>query len=153
MADEVKLAAIATEASINVPGIPRDLVHLGLHQRGVVVILAVRAAATASLGLIDLHRLAKRTLVFGISTALVAGLFRAKHPVIDDGLRVLLVLGSGDERLTLAQTSEAFNHDHGLFHATISRPDARIVKEAAALAMVEMNEPESSTWPTSSGKV
>lgn len=33
MADELELMAIATEASLNVPLVPRDLVHLGLSER------------------------------------------------------------------------------------------------------------------------
>ena len=153
MADKLELVAIATESSFNIPGVPRDLVHLGLRQCAVVVILAVGAATTTSFRLIALHSLAKRTPIFRIGSTLVAGILRAKHPVVNDDLRVLLILGSCDERLALTQSCESFDHDHWLLHDVISRPDARIVNAEAALAIVEMNAPASRTWPTSSGKV
>lgn len=41
VADKLELMAITTKASLNVPSVPRNLVHLGLCQSAVVVILAV----------------------------------------------------------------------------------------------------------------
>ena len=41
MTDELELMAVATEASVNVPLVRRYLVHLGLCQCAIVVILAV----------------------------------------------------------------------------------------------------------------
>jgi hypothetical protein len=145
MADELELVAIATETSLNVPCVPRDLVHLGLRQRAVVVILAVRAATTTRLSFIALHGLAKRSPIFRISATLVAGLFWAKHPVVNDGLRVLLVLGCCDERFAFTNAAKPTDHNHWLFHDVISRPDARMVNAEAALAFVRMDAPASRT--------
>ena len=41
MANEVEFVTVAAKPSVVVPLIPRDLAHLGLGHRGVVVILAV----------------------------------------------------------------------------------------------------------------
>jgi hypothetical protein len=72
---------------------------------------------------------------------LVAWVLRAKHPVVDDDLGVLFVLGCGDELLFNRQAHEALGHHHEFVHGVlldyvISRPDARMVSEVAALAMV-----------------
>ena len=145
MADEIELVAVTTKASANVPVVPRDGFHLGLGQRGVVVILTVRAPTAASLTLIDLHGLAQRHPVGLVGPAFVGRLLRPKHPVADDGLRVLAILGRRDERLGLGDPAKD--------HHVICLPLTRSVNAVAADAMVEMNDPASSTWPTSSGQV
>jgi len=99
MTDEVETVAVATEARINIPLVPRYLVHLCLCHCAVVVILAVGAATTTRFGLIHLHSLTKRNPVFRISITLVAGVLRAKHPIVDHDLGVLLVLSGSDEWL------------------------------------------------------
>ncbi len=153
VADELKLGAKSTEASVIIPLVARDAFHLGLGECAVIIILAVGAATTTSLSLIDLHRLTYRHPECLIGIRLIARVFRTKHPIVNDDLRVLFVLGGGDEWFAFTQASEPADDGYGLFHATISRPDARMVSEVAALAMVDMNEPESSTWPTNSGNV
>lgn len=145
VADELKLGAEATEASVIIPLIARDAFHLGLGERAVVVIFAVGAAPAPRLSLIDLHRLAYRHPECLIGIRFIARVFRTKHPIVNDDLRVLFVLGGGDEWLAFTQASEPANDSYGLFHAVISRPDARMVNEVAALAIVEMNELASST--------
>lgn len=145
VADELKLGAEATEASVIIPLVARDALHLGLGERAVVVILAVGAAPAPRLSLIDLHRLSYSDPERRIGIRLIARVFRTKHPIVNDDLRVLFVLGGGDEWLAFTQASEPANDGYGLFHATISRPDAVMVNEVAALAIVEMNELVSST--------
>ena len=135
MADEIELVAVATKACADVPVVPRDGVHLGLGQRGIVVILAVGAPTTASLTLIDLHGLAQRHPVGLVRTTLVGRLLRPKHPVADDGLRVLAVLSRRDERLGLGDATE--DHDLGLLvHHVITLPLTRSVRAVAAEAIV-----------------
>lgn len=151
VADKLKLGAKSTESSVIIPLVARDAFHLGLSESAVVIILAVRAATTTSLSLIDLHRLAYRHPECLIGIRFIARVFRTKHPIVNDDLRVLFVLGSRDEWFAFTQASKPADDSYGLFHATISLPDPRIVSALAALAMVDMNEPESSTWPTSSG--
>ena len=145
MTDELKLMAVATKSSVNVPLVKWYLFHLGLCQCAVVVILAVGAAAATGFSLIALHSLAKRNPVFRISALLVAGVFRAKHPVLDNHRRVLLVLSGSDEWFAFAHTREAFNHNHWLFHYDISRPDARMLMAVAVPAIVEINPPDAIT--------
>ena len=145
MTDELELMAVATEASINIPLVKWNLFHLGLGHGAVVVILAVRTSAPTSFSLIHLHSYTQGHPVFRISATLVAWVFRAKHPIVNDDLRVLLVLSSGDEWFAFAHTREAFNHDHWLFHYDISRPDARMLIAVAVPAIVEINPPDAIT--------
>lgn len=153
MTDEGKFRAIASVASVSVPLVRWNLFHLRLCHGRVVVIFTKRTTTAAGFCFIALHSLAKCSPIFRVSTALVAGLFRAKHPIIDHDLRVLLVLSGCDERFALAETVEAFDHEHGLFHYPISLPDARMLIAEAVPASVEMNPPFAMTWPTNSGKV
>ena len=153
VADELKLGAESTESSVIVPLVARDAFHLRLGECAVIIILAVGAATTTSLSLIDLHRLTYRHPECLIGIRFIARVFRTKHPIVNDDLRVLFVLGGGDEWFAFTQASEPADDGYGLFHAIISRPDARMVNEVAALAIVEMNELVSNTWPTNSGNV
>ncbi len=153
MTDELKLMTVATESSVNIPLVPRYLVHLGLCQCAVVVILAVGAAAATGFSLIDLHSYTQGNPVFRVSALLVAGVFRAKHPVLDDHRCVLLVLSGSDEWFAFAHTREAFNHNHWLFHCVTSLPEARMLIADAVPAIVEMNPDAGRTCPTNSGNV
>ena len=153
MAYEGKFRAIASVSGPLIPLVRWNLFHLCLCHGGVVVIFTKRAATTAGFSLIALHRLTQCCPIFRVCTALIAGLFRAKHPIIDYDLRVLLVFSGCDERFALAETVEAFDHEHGLFHYPISLPDARMLIAEAVPASVEMKPPFAMTWPTNSGKV
>lgn len=99
VADKVELVAVATETSVGVPVVAGDALHLGLGHGAVVVILAVRAPTTTGLFLVYLHGLADSDPVDLVGRWLVAGVFGAEHPVVDDGLGVFLVLGGSDELL------------------------------------------------------
>lgn len=145
MTDEFKLMAIATEASVNIPLVPRYLVHLGLCQCAVVVILAIRAATATGFSLIALHSFTKCNPVFRVSAALIARVLRAKHPIVNNDLGVLLVLSGGDEWFAFAHTREAFNHNHGFLHCVTSLPEARMLIADAVPAIVLMNDPLGNT--------
>lgn len=145
MADELKLGAETTEASVIIPLVARDALHLGLGERAIVVILAVGAATTASLSLIDLHRLAYRDPECLISIWFIARVFRTKHPILDNDLGVLFILGGGDEWFAFTQASEPANDSYGLFHYDTSRPDARMLIAVAVPAIVEINPPLGNT--------
>ncbi len=117
MADELEFGAITTETSIGVPVISGDTLHFGLRHGAVVVVLAVRAATTTRLFFIHLHGLANSDPVGLIGCWLVAWILRAKHPVIDGNLSVLLVFCCGDEFLIHRQTHKALGHHHEFVHA------------------------------------
>jgi len=119
MADKLKFGAIATKTSIGVQVVARDTLHLGLRHSAVVVVLAVRAATTTSLFLINLHGFAKRQPVGLVGRWLIAWVLRAKHPVVDDDLGVLLVLGCSDEFLIHRKAHKALGHHHEFVHAVL----------------------------------
>lgn len=117
MADELEFGAVATETCIGVPLIARDALHFGLRHGAVVVVLAVRAAMTTSFFFVHLHGLAHSDPVGLVGRWLVAWILRAKHPVVDGDLGVLLVLCCGDEFLTHWQAHKALGHHHKFVHA------------------------------------
>lgn len=119
VADELEFGAVATETSIGVPLIAWNALHLGLRHGAVVVVLAVRAATTTRLFLVNLHGLANRNPVSFVGRWLVAWILRAKHPVINDNLGVLLVLGCGDEFFLHRQAHKALRHHHEFVHAVL----------------------------------
>ena len=119
MADELKFGAITTETSIGVPLIAWDALHLGLRHGAVVVVLAVRATTTTSFFFVHLHGLANSDPVGFIGRWLVAWILRAKHPVINGDLGVLLVLGCGDEFFLHRQAHKALWHHHEFVHAVL----------------------------------
>ena len=119
MADKFELIAVASEAGFGVPVIARDAFHFSLRHGAVVVVLAVRAPAAASLLLVNLHGLANGDPIDLVGRWLVAWVLRPEHPVLDDGLGVLLVLGRGDEFLAHRQAGEALGDDHKFFHAVL----------------------------------
>ena len=157
MADKLEFCAVAPKTCIGVPFISGDTLHFGLRHCRIIVILAVRAATTTSLFFVALHGLAHCDPIWLIGRWFVAGILWAEHPIINGNLGILFVLGCGDEFFAHRQAHKALGHHHKFVHAVfpyvISRPDARIVSEVAALAMVEINPPLSKAWPTNSGIV
>ena len=119
MANELKFVAVTTETSIGVPVIAGDALHFGLCHGAVVVVLAVRAATTTRLFFIHLHGLANRYPIGLVGRWLIAWVFRAKHPVINDDLGVLLVLGCADEFFIHRQAHKALGHHHEFVHAVL----------------------------------
>ncbi len=119
MADEFELVAVASEACARVPVVARDALHFSLRHGAVVVVLAVRAPAAAGLLLVNLHGLTHSDPIDLVGRRLVAWVLRPKHPVLDDGLGVLLILGRGDEFLAHRQARETLGDDHKFFHAVL----------------------------------
>jgi len=117
VANELEFGAITTETSIGVPLIARDALHLGLCHGAVVVVLAVGAATTTRLFFVHLHGLANSDPVGFVGRWLVAWILRAKHPVINGDLGVLLVFGCGDEFFLHRQAHKALGHHHEFVHA------------------------------------
>src|SRR4030042_735940 len=120
MANKIELGAIPAKSSIGVPFVARDALHLGLRHCAVVVILAIRATTTTSFFLVHLHGLAKFHPIDLVGSWLVAWLFRSKHPIVDDGLGVLLVFCRGDELIHHWQARKPFGDNHKLVHAVFS---------------------------------
>lgn len=119
MANELEFVAVTTETSIGIPVIAWDALHLGLCHGAVVVVLAVRAATTTSFFFINLHGLAHCDPVGLVGRCLIAWILRAKHPVVNDDLSVLLILGCGDEFFLHRQTHKALGHHHEFVHAVL----------------------------------
>ena len=119
VANELEFGAVTTETSIGVPVIAWDALHLGLRHGAVVIVFAVRAATTTRLFFVHLHGLAHSDPVGLIGRWLVAWILRAKHPVVDDDLGVLLVLGCADEFFLHRQTHKALGHHHEFVHAVL----------------------------------
>jgi len=119
MANEVEFVAITPVASIHIPLIPWDAIHLCLHQWCRLKILAVRAPTTTRLFLVHLHGLGQLHPVRLVRARFVGRVFRAEHPVVNHHLGVLLVLGSRDERLGFRQAGEASHHDLGHVHVVL----------------------------------
>ena len=117
MANEFELVAVASEACAGVPVVARDALHFSLRHGAVVVVLAVRAPAAAGFFLVYLHGLANGNPIDLVGRRLVAWVLRPEHPVLDDGLGVLLVLCRGDEFLAHRQAGESLGDDHKFFHA------------------------------------
>jgi len=116
MANEVELVAITSIASVHIPLVPWDAIHFCLYQWCRLEVLAVRAATTTGLFLVNLHGFAERHPVGLVCAWLVGWLLRAEHPVVDHHLGVLLVLGRCDERHGFRQAGEASHHDLWHFH-------------------------------------
>lgn len=138
MADKIELLAVSSAATIHVEFVERDALHLGLHHGAILEILAVCAEAPARFLLGHAPGLCDALPVFLIGVRLDGCLLRAKLPFIDDALAVLAVL-SGRYDLLFREAKL----DHDFIHwcapySVISRPEARIVKVVAALAVVEM---------------
>ena len=119
MANELEFCAVTTETSIGVPVIAGDALHLGLCHGAVVVVLAVRAATTTRLFFVHLHGLTHSDPVGLVGRWLVAWVLRAEHPVVDDDLGVLLVLGCADEFFLHWKTHKALWHHHEFVHAVL----------------------------------
>ena len=119
MADEVEFGAVTTETSIGVPVISWDSLHFGLRHGAVVVVLAVGAPTTTSLFFVHLHGLAHSDPVGLVGRWLIAGILRAKHPVINDDLGVFFVLGCADEFFLHRQTHKALGHHHKFVHVSL----------------------------------
>ncbi len=97
MANKLEFVAVTTETSIGIPVIAGYALHLGLCHGAVVVVLAIRAATTTRLFFVHLHGFAHSDPVGFVGRWLIAWILRAKHPVINDDLGVLLVFGCADE--------------------------------------------------------
>ena len=119
VADELKFGAVATETSIGIPVVARDALHLGLCHGAVVVVLAVGAPTTTSFFFVHLHGLAHSDPVGLVGRWLIAWVLRAKHPVVNDDLGVLLVLSCGDEFFLNWQANKALGHHHKFVHAVL----------------------------------
>ncbi len=119
VADEVEFIAVATETGIGIPIVARYALHLGLGHGAVVVILAVAAPTTTGFFLVNLHGLAQRDPIDLVGCGFVAGVFWAKHPVVDHDLGVLFVLSCGDKFLFDRQAHEALGHHHEFVHAVL----------------------------------
>lgn len=119
MADELEFGAVATETGIGIPVIARYALHLGLRHGAVVVVLAVGAATTTSLFFVHLHGVAHSDPVGLVGRWLIAWILWAKHPVINDDLGVLFVLGCADEFFLHWQACKALGHHHEFVHAVL----------------------------------
>ena len=148
MTHEVKLFAIASATTIHVELVQRDAFHLRLHHRIILEIIAVGAEAAASLFVGHVPSGCDTLPERAIGRWFNRCLFWPQLPLVDHHLAVLAVLGCRNN-LLLRQTK--FNHH--VVHQEISLPEARIVRDVAALANVEIKPPSSSTWPTNSGQV
>ena len=146
--NEIKLLAIAATAARGVIVCHRDAFHLRLHHRVNAEIFAVQAHAPAGFLLGHVPRLSQRSPERLVCFRVKRWIGWAKLPAINRHLLVFLVVGCAGY-LLLRQAK--FNHH--VVHYAISLPEARIVKDVAAEASVDMNCPASKTWPTSSGQV
>ena len=119
VADELEFGAVTTETSIGVPLIARDALHLGLRHGAVVVVLAVGASTTTSFFFVHLHGFAHCDPVCFVGCWLVGWILRAKHPVVNGDLGVLLVFCCSDEFFLHRQAHKALGHHHEFVHAVL----------------------------------
>lgn len=119
MANELEFVAVTTETGIGVPVVARNALHLGLRHGAVVVVFAVGAATTTRLFFVNLHGIANCDPVGFVGRWLVGWILRAKHPVINDDLGVLLVFGCADEFFLHRQAHKALWHHHKFVHAVL----------------------------------
>ena len=140
MADKVKLLAIASATAIHVEFIQRDAFHLGLHHGIVLEVFAVGAETATSFFLAHVPSCRDTLPERAIGRWFDRCIFRPQLPLVDHDLAVLAVLGCRNDFL-LRQAKL----NHHVVHYEISLPEARIVRDVAAEASVDMNCPASKT--------